>query len=201
MGTKQSSTRTRVFSLAIFAHGPRPKICGLPHPDDGFICCESNALALAQVMANVSLVDQRAYRHETKGRMAEWMGRDLNRNPYNESQDSYVVLREAQERKELINLSSNRAESALSKCEEPEGKIERLERRIAEMEQQHPSSMDEMIDRGALSKRDGRHRRARPSRHQGRVQAWPFKAFRSYLLEVPADKKWIVFPGPMTTLV
>ncbi|GAB2275595.1 hypothetical protein Dimus_010355 [Dionaea muscipula] len=27
--------------------GPQPKICGLPNPDDGFICCESNALALA----------------------------------------------------------------------------------------------------------------------------------------------------------
>ncbi|GAB2265651.1 hypothetical protein Dimus_000690 [Dionaea muscipula] len=23
--------------------GPQPKICGLPYPDDGFICCESNA--------------------------------------------------------------------------------------------------------------------------------------------------------------
>ncbi|GAB2289981.1 hypothetical protein Dimus_024278 [Dionaea muscipula] len=60
--------------------GPQPKILGLPFPDDGFICCESNALALAQAMANVSLVDQRAYRHEKKGRMAEWMGRDLNWN-------------------------------------------------------------------------------------------------------------------------
>ncbi|GAB2292177.1 hypothetical protein Dimus_026428 [Dionaea muscipula] len=27
--------------------GPQLKICGLPYPDDGFICCESNALALA----------------------------------------------------------------------------------------------------------------------------------------------------------
>ncbi|GAB2302841.1 hypothetical protein Dimus_036836 [Dionaea muscipula] len=26
--------------------GPQPKICGLPYPDDGFICCDSNALAL-----------------------------------------------------------------------------------------------------------------------------------------------------------
>ncbi|GAB2269355.1 hypothetical protein Dimus_004275 [Dionaea muscipula] len=60
--------------------GPQPKIYGLPFPDDGFICNESNALALAQTMANVSLVDQRAYRHQTKGRMAEWMGRDLNWN-------------------------------------------------------------------------------------------------------------------------
>ncbi|GAB2294576.1 hypothetical protein Dimus_028779 [Dionaea muscipula] len=60
--------------------GPQPKICGLPYPDDGFICCESNALALAQAMANVSLADQRAYRHETKGHMAEWMSRDLNWN-------------------------------------------------------------------------------------------------------------------------
>ncbi|GAB2299222.1 hypothetical protein Dimus_033293 [Dionaea muscipula] len=31
-------------------------------------------------MANVSLADQRAYRHETKGLMAEWMGRDLKWN-------------------------------------------------------------------------------------------------------------------------
>ncbi|GAB2299455.1 hypothetical protein Dimus_033523 [Dionaea muscipula] len=31
-------------------------------------------------MANVSLADQRVYHHETKGRMAEWMGRDLNWN-------------------------------------------------------------------------------------------------------------------------
>ncbi|GAB2269041.1 hypothetical protein Dimus_003970 [Dionaea muscipula] len=37
--------------------GPQPKICGLPYPDDGFICCESNALALTQAMANVSLAD------------------------------------------------------------------------------------------------------------------------------------------------
>ncbi|GAB2278146.1 hypothetical protein Dimus_012842 [Dionaea muscipula] len=50
--------------------GPQPKICGLPYPDDGFICCESNALSLAQAMANVSLADQRAYRHETKGQMS-----------------------------------------------------------------------------------------------------------------------------------
>ncbi|GAB2283859.1 hypothetical protein Dimus_018345, partial [Dionaea muscipula] len=60
--------------------GPQPKICSLPHPNEGFIGCESNALALAQAMANTSLADQRVYRHETKGRMAEWMGRDLNWN-------------------------------------------------------------------------------------------------------------------------
>ncbi|GAB2302105.1 hypothetical protein Dimus_036126 [Dionaea muscipula] len=60
--------------------GPQPKICGLPYPDDGFICCESNALALVQAMANVSLTDLKVYRHETKGRMTEWMGRDINWN-------------------------------------------------------------------------------------------------------------------------
>ncbi|GAB2286526.1 hypothetical protein Dimus_020924 [Dionaea muscipula] len=60
--------------------GPQPKVCGLPYPDDEFIYCESNALALAQAMANVSLADQRVYHHETKGRMAEWKGRDLNWN-------------------------------------------------------------------------------------------------------------------------
>ncbi|GAB2283772.1 hypothetical protein Dimus_018264 [Dionaea muscipula] len=40
--------------------GPQPKICGLPYLDDGFICCESNALALVQAMANVSLADQKS---------------------------------------------------------------------------------------------------------------------------------------------
>ncbi|GAB2286284.1 hypothetical protein Dimus_020701 [Dionaea muscipula] len=32
--------------------GPQPKLCGLPYPDDGFICYESNDLALVQAMAN-----------------------------------------------------------------------------------------------------------------------------------------------------
>ncbi|GAB2276599.1 hypothetical protein Dimus_011316 [Dionaea muscipula] len=158
--------------------GPQPKICGLPYPDDGFICCESNPLALA-------LADQRAYRHETKGRMAEWMGRDLNWNlvqslnivgqlisvsqeaiadrdaagkkvktleeeiaslrglhtelttKYNESQYSVRCL-EGSLKKER-NRSTSRLmelESAQGKCGELERKIERLEKRIAELEQQ-----------------------------------------------------------------
>ncbi|GAB2266356.1 hypothetical protein Dimus_001365 [Dionaea muscipula] len=37
--------------------GPQSKICGLPHPDEGFIYCKANALALAQAVANVSLTD------------------------------------------------------------------------------------------------------------------------------------------------
>ncbi|GAB2292176.1 hypothetical protein Dimus_026427 [Dionaea muscipula] len=147
-------------------------------------------------MANVSLADQKVYRHETKGRMTEWMGRDLNWNlvqslniagqlisasqeaivdrdaawkkvktleeeivglyglhteltsKYNELQD-FVRRLEGSLKKER-NQSTSRLtelESARSKCGELEGKIERLEKRIAELEQQHSSSMDEMNDR------------------------------------------------------
>ncbi|GAB2273328.1 hypothetical protein Dimus_008127 [Dionaea muscipula] len=122
--------------------GPRPKICGLPYPDDGFIYCEYNTLALAQAMANVSLADQKVYRHETKGRMAEWMGRDLNWNlvqeltaKYNESQDSVRRLEGGLKKEKNQSTSRLRAlENAQSKCGELEQKIERLEKRIAELE-------------------------------------------------------------------
>ncbi|GAB2273326.1 hypothetical protein Dimus_008125 [Dionaea muscipula] len=149
--------------------GPRPKICGLPYPDDGFIYCEYNTLALAQAMANVSLADQKVYRHETKGRMAEWMGRDLNWNlvqaivnrdaawkkiktleeqiaslrelhkeltaKYNESQDSVRRLEGSLKKEKNQSTSRLRAlENAQSKCGELEQKIERLEKRIAELE-------------------------------------------------------------------
>ncbi|GAB2271675.1 hypothetical protein Dimus_006505 [Dionaea muscipula] len=225
--------------------GPQPKICGLPYPDDGFICCESNALALAQAMANVSLADQRAYRHETKGRMAEWMGRDLNWNlvqslniteqlisvsqeaivdrnaawskvktleeeiaglrelhkelthKYNESQDSVRRL-EGNLKKEM-NQSTSRLtelESAQGKCGELEQNIERLEKRIAELKQQHPSSMDEMIDRWQV-KEEGMAaitELARPATKAGYNMA--FQHFGSYLSEVPAEKKWDGLPWP-----
>ncbi|GAB2287676.1 hypothetical protein Dimus_022043 [Dionaea muscipula] len=218
--------------------GPQPKICGLPYPDDGFICCESNALALTQAMANVSLVDQKVYRHEMKGRMTEWMGRDLNWNlvqslniagklisasqeaivdrdaawkkvktleeeiaglrglhteltcKYNELQ--YSVRRLEGSLKKERNQSISRLtelESALSKCGELEGKIERLEKRIAELEQQHPSSMDEMIDRWQTSEEGmaAISELARPATKAGYSMA--FQHFDSYLSEVPADKK------------
>ncbi|GAB2272805.1 hypothetical protein Dimus_007625 [Dionaea muscipula] len=158
--------------------GPQLKICGLPYQDDGFICCESNALALAQAMANVSLADQKVYRYEMKGRMTEWMGRDLNWNlslnivgqlisasqeaivdrddawkkvktleeeiaglrglhteltsKYNELQDSVWRL-EGSLKKERNQSTSHltELESARSKCGELEGKIDRLEKRIA----------------------------------------------------------------------
>ncbi|GAB2272661.1 hypothetical protein Dimus_007485 [Dionaea muscipula] len=92
--------------------GPQPKICGLPYPDDGFICCESNALALAQAMASVSLADQKSLniagqlisvsQEAIVDRDAAWKKgktleeeiaslRELHKeltNKYNESQDS-----------------------------------------------------------------------------------------------------------------
>ncbi|GAB2286104.1 hypothetical protein Dimus_020528 [Dionaea muscipula] len=90
--------------------GPQPKICGLPYPDDGFICCKSNALALTQAMANVSLADQRVYRHEIEGRMAEWMGRDLNWN--------------------LVQKEKNQSTSRLTTLEKAQSRCEELERKI-----------------------------------------------------------------------
>ncbi|GAB2292967.1 hypothetical protein Dimus_027191 [Dionaea muscipula] len=225
--------------------GPQPKICGLPYPDEGFICCESNALALVQAMANVSLADQKVYRHETKGRMAELMGRDLNWNlvqslniagqlisvsqeaivnrdsawkkfktleeeiashrelhkestaKYNESQDSVRRL-EGNLKKER-NQSISRLtelESTQSKCGELERKIERLEKRIAELEQQCPSSMDEMIYLWQVSEEGmtAITELARPSTKAGYNMA--FQHFGSYLSEVPADKKWDGLPWP-----
>ncbi|GAB2294221.1 hypothetical protein Dimus_028439 [Dionaea muscipula] len=189
-------------------------------------------------MANVSLVDQRAYRHETKGRMAEWMGRELNWNlvqlisvsqeaiadrnaagkkvktmeeeivglrslhteltcKYNELQD--CVRRLEGSLKKERNQSTSRLtelESARSKCKELEGKIERLERRIAELEQQHPSSMDEMIDRWQTSEEGmaAISELARPATKAGYSMA--FQHFGSYLSEVLADKKWDGLPWP-----
>ncbi|GAB2292760.1 hypothetical protein Dimus_026996 [Dionaea muscipula] len=225
--------------------GPQPKICGLPYPDEGFICCESNALALAQAMANVSLADQKVYHHEMKGCMAEWMGRDLNWNlvqslniagqlisvsqeaivdrdaawkkvktleeeiaslrelhkestaKYNESQDSVRRL-EGSLKKER-NQSTSRLielESAQSKCGELERKIERLEKKITALEQQRPSSMDEMIDLWQASE-EGMAvitELARPSTKARYNMA--FHHFDSYLSEVSADKKWDGLPWP-----
>ncbi|GAB2292403.1 hypothetical protein Dimus_026644, partial [Dionaea muscipula] len=87
-------------------------------------------------------------------------------------------------------------ESAWIKCEELEGKIERLERRIAELEQQHPSSMDEMIDRWQTSEEGmaAISELARPATKAGYSMA--FQHFGSYLSEVPADKKWDGLPWP-----
>ncbi|GAB2273486.1 hypothetical protein Dimus_008278 [Dionaea muscipula] len=151
-------------------------------------------------MTNVSLVDQRAYRHETKGQMAEWMGRDLNWNlvqslniagqlisvsqeaivdrdvawskvktleveiaglrelhkelthKYNELQDSVRRLEGSlKKERNQSTFCLTELESAQGKCGELERKIERLEKRIAELEQQHPSSMDELIDRWQVS--------------------------------------------------
>ncbi|GAB2283084.1 hypothetical protein Dimus_017616 [Dionaea muscipula] len=201
--------------------GPQPKICGLPYPDDGFICCESNALALAQAMANISLVDQRAYRHETKGRMADvsqeaivdrdaaWSKvktleeeiaslRELHKeltHKYNELQDSVRRL-EGSLKKERNQSTSRLTElkSAQGKCGELERKIERLEKRIAELEQQHPSSMDEMIDRWQVSEEGmaAITELARPATKAKYNMA--FQHFGSYLSEVPADKKWDGLP-------
>ncbi|GAB2303786.1 hypothetical protein Dimus_037765 [Dionaea muscipula] len=116
-------------------------------------------------MADVSLVDRRAYHHETKGRMASGWSLTIVGQLISVSQEA-IADRDATGKKvkameeEIVGLRSlhteltsnlTELESAQSKCEELEGKIERLERRIAELEQQHPTSMDEMIDRWQTS--------------------------------------------------
>ncbi|GAB2289987.1 hypothetical protein Dimus_024284 [Dionaea muscipula] len=159
-------------------------------------------------MANVSLVDQRTYRHETKGRMIEWMGRDLNWNLVQSLTIAGQLISVSQEaiddrdaagkkvktmEDEIIGLH---LESARGKCEELEGKIERLERRIAKLEQQDPSSMDEMIDRWQVSEEGmaAISELSRPTTKAGYNMA--FQHFGSYLSEVPADKKWDGLPWP-----
>ncbi|GAB2275776.1 hypothetical protein Dimus_010527 [Dionaea muscipula] len=201
--------------------GPQPKICSLPRPDEGFICCEANALALVQAVANVSLTDQRSLNiagqlisvsqeaivdrdvawKKVKNLEEEIVGlRELHKEltaNYNASQDS--VRRLEGSLKKAENQSTSRLtalEKAQSKCEELERKIERLEKRITELEQQRPSSLDEMVDLWRASE-EGKAAIAelsRPSTKAGYNMA--YQHFASYLSEVPADKKWDGLPWP-----
>ncbi|GAB2288170.1 hypothetical protein Dimus_022512 [Dionaea muscipula] len=192
--------------------GPQPKICGLPYPDDGFICCESNALALAQAMS-LNIVGQLiSVSQETiVDRDAAWIKvktleediadlRELHKeftHKYNELQDSVWRL-EGSLKKERNQSTSclTELESAQSKYGELERKIERLEKKIAELEQQRPSSMDEMIDlRGADEEGMAAITElARPFTKAGYNMA--FQHFGSYLSEVPVEKKWDGLPWP-----
>ncbi|GAB2297662.1 hypothetical protein Dimus_031751, partial [Dionaea muscipula] len=200
---------------------------------------------LAQAMANVSLVDQRVYRPETKGHMAKLMCRDLNwnmvqslniagqlisvsqeaivdrdaawkkvktleeeitglcellkelTNKYNESQDSVQRLEGSLKKEKNQSTSCLTAlEKAQSRYDGLERKIERLEKKISELEQQRPSSMDEMIDLWQASDEGmaAITELARPSTKAGYNMA--FQHFASYLSEVPADMKWDSLPWP-----
>ncbi|GAB2285638.1 hypothetical protein Dimus_020079 [Dionaea muscipula] len=163
--------------------GPQSKICGLPYPDDEFICCESNALDLAQAMAKVSLVDQRAYRHETKGRMAEWMGRDLNWNlvqSLNIAGQLISVIQEA-----IVNR-----DAAWSKVKTLEEEIASLRELHKELTHKYNELQDSVSEEGMAAITE----LARPTTKAGYNMA--FQHFGSYLSEVPADKKWDGLPGP-----
>ncbi|GAB2283337.1 hypothetical protein Dimus_017854 [Dionaea muscipula] len=178
--------------------GPQPKICGLPYPDDGFICCESNALALAQAMANVSLADQRAYCHETKVvwpsgwveiLTGTWcsvsqdaiVDRDVAWNKVKTLEEEIADLRELH--KELTNKYNESQDS--SKCGELERNIERLEKKIAELEQQRPSSMDKMIDLWQASKEG-----------MAAIIELAHLSTKAGYNMVPAEKKWDGLPWP-----
>ncbi|GAB2285677.1 hypothetical protein Dimus_020120 [Dionaea muscipula] len=190
-----------ILPRELYFAGPQPKITGLPHPDEGFICCEANALALAQAMANVSLADKRVYRQQKKGRMPEWMGRDLNWNLAQRLNIAGQLINVSQEAigslKKAKNQSTSRLtalEKAQSRCEKLERKIERLERRITELEQQHPSSMDEMVDLWQASE-EGKVAIVELSRLSTKA-GMAYQHFASYLSEVPANKKWDGLPWP-----
>ncbi|GAB2297564.1 hypothetical protein Dimus_031659 [Dionaea muscipula] len=95
---------------------PQPKMCGLPHPDEGFICCLRE---LHKELTNNYNASQDSMRRlEGSLKKAE-----------NQSTSRLTALEKAQ-----------------SRCEELERKITRLEKRITELEQQRPSSIDEMVD-------------------------------------------------------
>ncbi|GAB2288267.1 hypothetical protein Dimus_022607 [Dionaea muscipula] len=168
--------------------GPQPKICGLPLPDDGFICYEYNALALAQAMANSltnigklisvsqeTIADQDAARKKVKTMEEEIVGlRSLHTeltSKYNELQDSVQRLEGSLKTKRNQSTSHlKELESARSKCEELEGKIESEEGMAA---------ISELT---------------RPATKVGYSMA--FQHFGSYLSEVPIDKKWDGLPWP-----
>ncbi|GAB2272958.1 hypothetical protein Dimus_007773 [Dionaea muscipula] len=151
--------------------GPQPKIYGLPHPYEGFICCES--LNIAGQLISVS---QEAI-----------VNRDAAWKKVKNLEEEIAGLRELH--KELTNNYN-------APCEELEQKIERLEKRITELEQQRPSSMDEMFDLWQASE-EGKAaiiELSRPSTKAGYNMA--YQHFASYLSEVPADKKWDGLPWP-----
>ncbi|GAB2285886.1 hypothetical protein Dimus_020320 [Dionaea muscipula] len=134
------------------------------------------------------------YRHETEGRMAKWMGRDLNWNltqSFNISGQLINVTQEA-----LVDRNVAWKKKASSKCEELERKIERLEKKIAKLEQQHPAFMDEMIDLWQVSE-EGKVDIAELCRPSTKTEYnMAYQRFAFYLSEVPADKKCHGLPWP-----
>ncbi|GAB2283604.1 hypothetical protein Dimus_018110 [Dionaea muscipula] len=87
----------------------------------------SNTLALAQAIDNVSLADQRAYRHETKGRMAEWMGRDLNRKSPEAIVDRDAAWRKVKTLEEEITGLHELHKELTHKYNESHDSVRRLE--------------------------------------------------------------------------
>ncbi|GAB2302104.1 hypothetical protein Dimus_036125 [Dionaea muscipula] len=106
-------------------------------------------------------------------------------NKYNELQDSVWRL-EGSLKKERNQSTSHltELESARSKCGELEGKIERLEKRITELDGEGMAAINEL---------------ARPATKVGYCMA--FQHFGSCLSEVPAEKKLDSLPRPHDDIV
>ncbi|GAB2271160.1 hypothetical protein Dimus_006006 [Dionaea muscipula] len=149
---------------------PWLKVSGLPFPEEGFICCEANALALAQAATNAYRADKLVvslflvnWSMLLKRRLLIEMllGRRLGiwkkiSQIFANTIMSYLISMKYHKApcdvgslKKTENQSSSRLtalKKAESKCKELERKIERLEKRITELEQQRSASMNEMVD-------------------------------------------------------
>ncbi|GAB2302842.1 hypothetical protein Dimus_036837 [Dionaea muscipula] len=134
-------------------------------------------------MANVSLADQKVYRHEMKDRMAEWMGRDLN---WNLVQSLNIV-------EQLISVSQEAIvdrDAAWKKVKTLEEEIAGLRDLHTELTTKYNEAQDSASEEGMAAITEI----ARPFTKAGYNTA--FQYFGSYLSEDPADKKWDGLPWP-----
>ncbi|GAB2271099.1 hypothetical protein Dimus_005947 [Dionaea muscipula] len=208
-----------IFPRDLRFAGPQPKICGLPYPNDGFIYSEFNALALVQAMANVRLADEKVYRHKTKGRMAEWIGRDLNWNLVQSLNIAGQLISFSQEAtvdrdaawKKVKTLEEEIAslrelyKASTAKYNESQDSVRRLEGSLKKERNQSTSRLTELESAqrkcGELERKIQSEEGmatitelARPFTKAGYNMA--FQHFGSYLSKVPANKKWDGLPWP-----
>ncbi|GAB2284008.1 hypothetical protein Dimus_018491 [Dionaea muscipula] len=206
--------------------GPQPKISGLPHPDEGFICCEANALALAQAVDNANLANQRSLNiagqlinvteEAIVDRNAAWKKvknleeeitglrerhKELS-DKYAESENSVRHLEGSLKKAETQSSSRLTAlRKAESKCEELEREIGRLEKKIVELEQQRPSSMYEMVKLWQAYE-EGKDAIVELSRFLLRLGiTWPIGTLLLIFLKFPLTGSGMVFPGLTMILV
>ncbi|GAB2268394.1 hypothetical protein Dimus_003356 [Dionaea muscipula] len=153
-------------------------------------------------MASAYPTDQILHRHEPGGRMAEWMGRDLN---WKLSQSFKIVGQLVNVTQEALVDRAAAWKKVKSLEEEIVGLLQRhkelsdkydVGEELTELELQRPASMDEMVDLWQVSEEEKAAitELSRPSTKAGYNMA--YQHFASYLSKVPADKKWDGLPWP-----